>query len=118
MATGILFAALSSQAGAQAWPTKTIKVVVPLTAGSATDVMARIVFDQVSQQVGQSIVIENRPGAGNSIGMNAVAKADPDGYTILANSSSLTVSPAVRATMPLDTPNDLAAIIPLGNMRS
>ena len=89
---------------------------MPLTAGSATDVMARIVFDQVSQQVGQSIVIENRPGAGNSIGMNAVAKADPDGYTILANSSSHTVSPAVRATMPLDTPNDLAAIIPLGNM--
>ena len=116
LATGILFAVLSSQAGAQAWPTKTIKVVVPLTAGSATDVMARIVFDQVSQQVGQSIVIENRPGAGNSIGMNAVAKADPDGYTILANSSSHTVSPAVRATMPLDTPNDLAAIIPLGNM--
>ena len=116
LATGILFAVLSSQAGAQAWPTKTIKVVVPLTAGSATDVMARIVFDRVSQQVGQSIVIENRPGAGNSIGMNAVAKADPDGYTILANSSSHTVSPAVRATMPLDTPNDLAAIIPLGNM--
>ena len=66
--------------------------MVPLTPGSATDVMARIVFDQVSQQVGQPIVIENRPGAGNSIGMNAVAKADPDGYTILANSSSHTVS--------------------------
>jgi len=87
-----------------------------LTPGSASDVMARIVFDQVSQSVGQSIVIENRPGAGNSIGMNAVAKADPDGYTILANSSSHTVSPAVRATMPLDTANDLSAIIPLGNM--
>ena len=95
---------------------RSIKVVVPLTPGSATDVMARIVFDQVSQQVGQPIVIENRPGAGNSIGMNAVAKADPDGYTILANSSTHTVSPAVRATMPLDTANDLAAIIPLGNM--
>ena len=102
--------------GAAAWPTKPIKVVVPLTPGSATDVMARIVFDQVSQQVGQPIVIENRPGAGNSIGMNAVAKAEPDGYTILANSSSHTVSPAVRATMPLDTANDLSAIIPLGNM--
>ena len=110
--------ALTGPDGAQAqnWPTKTIKVVVPLTAGSATDVMARIVFDQVSQQVGQSIVIENRPGAGNSIGMNAVAKAEPDGYTILANSSTHTVSPAVRETMPLDTVNDLSAIIPLGNM--
>lgn len=101
---------------AQAWPSKPIKVVVPLTPGSATDVMARILFDEMSRQVGQPIVIENRPGAGNSIGMNAVAKADPDGYTILANSSSHTVSPAVRATMPLDTANDLSAIIPLGNM--
>ena len=116
LAFGILFIALTGDGFAQAWPTKTIKVVVPLTPGSATDVMARIVFDQVSQQVGQSIVIENRPGAGNSIGMNAVAKAEPDGYTILANSSSHTVSPAVRATMPLDTANDLAAVIPLGNM--
>ena len=101
---------------AQAWPTKPVKVIIPLTPGSATDVMARIVFDEVSRQVGQPFVIENRPGAGNSIGMNAVAKADPDGYTILANSSTHTVSPAVRATMPLDTANDLSAIIPLGNM--
>ncbi len=116
LASGILFVALSGQVWAQAWPTKPVKVVVPLTPGSATDVMARIVFDEVSRQVGQPIVIENRPGAGNSIGMNAVAKADPDGYTILANSSSHTVSPAVRATMPLDTANDLSAVIPLGNM--
>jgi tripartite-type tricarboxylate transporter receptor subunit TctC len=120
LAFGILVVALSSpgsaQSASQAWPSKTIKVVVPLTPGSASDVMARIVFDQVSQSVGQPIVIENRPGAGNSIGMNAVAKAEPDGYTILVNSSTHTVSPAVRATMPLDTANDLAAIIPLGNM--
>jgi tripartite-type tricarboxylate transporter receptor subunit TctC len=75
---GILILALSShlalssngfaQPGSPPWPTKTIKVVIPLTAGSASDVMARIVFDQVSQSVGQPIVIENRPGAGNSIG--------------------------------------------------
>jgi tripartite-type tricarboxylate transporter receptor subunit TctC len=108
--------AFTAPAFAQAWPAKPIRVIIPLTAGSATDVMARIVFDEVSKQVGQPIVIENRPGAGNSIGMNAVAKADPDGYTILANSSTHTVSPAVRATMPLDTVNDLSGIVPLGNM--
>src|SRR6185295_1153861 len=108
LAIALFAATCSGNALAQAWPTKSIKVVVPLTAGSATDVMARIVFDEVSRQVGQPIVVENRPGAGNSIGMNAVAKAEPDGYTILANSSSHTVSPAVRATMPLDTANDLA----------
>jgi len=116
LAVSLFITACATPVFAQAWPTKPIKVVVPLTPGSATDVMARIVFDEVSRQVGQPIVIENRPGAGNSIGMNAVAKAEPDGYTILANSSSHTVSPAVRATMPLDTANDLSAIIPLGNM--
>jgi tripartite-type tricarboxylate transporter receptor subunit TctC len=119
LALAILCAGLASESLAQGtaiWPTKPVKVVVPLTAGSATDVMARIVFEEVSKQVGQSIIIENRAGAGNSIGMNAVAKADPDGYTILANSSTHTVSPAVRATMPLNTTEDLSAIIPLGNM--
>jgi len=118
MAAALVALAIGSANNAQAqnWPAKPVKVVIPLTAGSATDVMARIVFDQVSQQLGQPFVIENRPGAGNSIGMNAVAKADPDGYTILANSSTHTVSPAVRETMPLDTANDLSAIIPFGNM--
>jgi tripartite-type tricarboxylate transporter receptor subunit TctC len=116
LAFGILFGLSHPLIAQDNWPSKPIKVVVPLTAGSATDVMARIVFDQVSQQIGQPIVIENRPGAGNSIGMNAVAKADPDGYTILANSSTHTVSPAVRASMPLNTTEDLSAIIPLGNM--
>jgi tripartite-type tricarboxylate transporter receptor subunit TctC len=116
LAFTVLLTALAGPAIAQDWPSKPIRVVVPLTAGSATDVMARIVFDQVSKQVGQPIIIENRPGAGNSIGMAAVAKADPDGYTILANSSTHTVSPAVRATMPLNTTEDLSAIIPLGNM--
>src|SRR6186997_192498 len=96
-AIAVFASGTTSAALAQAWPTKPIKVVVPLTAGSASDVMARIVFDEVSKQVGQAIIIENRPGAGNSIGMNAVAKAEPDGYTILVNSSSHTVSPAVRA---------------------
>ena len=83
---------------AQAWPTKPIRVVVPLTAGSASDVMGRIVADQLSQQLGQPIIVENRPGAGNTIGMSAVAKAEPDGYTLLVNSSTHTVTPATRST--------------------
>src|SRR5688572_19702015 len=116
LALTLFTVALGGPALGQAWPTKPVKVVIPLTAGRATDVMARIVFDEVSKQVGQPFILENRPGAGKSIGMNAVAKADPDGYTILANSSTHTVSPAVRATMPLDTANDLSAIIPIGNM--
>ena len=105
----------ATQGWAQAWPAKPIRLIVPLTAGSATDVMARLVMDQVSVQLGQPIVLENRPGAGNTIGMSAVAKADPDGYTILANSSTHTVTPATRSNLGFEM-TDLAAIVPLGNM--
>src|SRR5512132_528126 len=104
-----------TQSWAQAWPTKPIRLIVPLTAGSATDVMARLVMDQVSAQLGQPFIVENRPGAGNTIGMSAVAKADPDGYTILANSSTHTVTPATRSNLGFEM-TDLAAVIPFGNM--
>jgi tripartite-type tricarboxylate transporter receptor subunit TctC len=106
----------ASAASAQGWPTRPIRAVVPLTAGAATDIMARTVLEQVSAQLSQPIVVENRPGAGNTIGMAAVAKADPDGYTILVNSSTHTVSPVTRSTLPFDAASDLAAVIPLGNM--
>jgi tripartite-type tricarboxylate transporter receptor subunit TctC len=112
----VVLAAWGGAAAGQVWPIKTIRAVVPLSAGSATDIVARTVLEQVGNQLGQTIVIENRPGAGNSIGMNAVAKADPDGYTILVNSSSHTVVAATNAALPFDTVRDLSAVIPLGNM--
>jgi tripartite-type tricarboxylate transporter receptor subunit TctC len=76
---------------------------------------SRLVLEQVSTQLGQPIVVDNRPGAGNTIGMGAVAKAEPDGYTILANSSTHTVTPATRSNLGFEI-SDLAPIIPLGNM--
>src|SRR5262245_42432443 len=103
-------------ASAQDWPTRPVRVIIPLTAGAATDIMARAVFEQVSQQLGQPFVIENRPGAGNTIGMAAVAQADGDGYTILANSSTHTVSPATRSKLSFNVLTDLSGVIPLGNM--
>jgi tripartite-type tricarboxylate transporter receptor subunit TctC len=120
LAIGLLLAGLGNvgtQAWAQAsaWPAKPIRVIVPLTAGSASDVMARLVMEQLSTQLGQPIVVENRPGAGNTIGMGAVAKAEPDGYTILVNSSTHTVTPATRANLGFEM-SDLAPIVPLGNM--
>jgi tripartite-type tricarboxylate transporter receptor subunit TctC len=105
----------SAQTSAPAWPSKPIRIIVPLTAGSASDVMGRIVADQLSAQLGQPIVVENRPGAGNTIGMSAVAKAEPDGYTLLINSSTHTVTPATRSNLGFEM-TDLAPIIPLGNM--
>ncbi len=106
-----------ASASAQTWPAKTIRAVVPLSAGSATDIVARTVLEQVSRQIGQPIIIENRTGAGNTIAMNLVAKADPDGYTILVNSAAHTMKQkAIYSSLPFDTARDLSPVIPLGNV--
>ena len=99
---------------AQSWPSKPLKVIVPFTAGSATDIMARTVTEPLSAQLGQPIVVENRPGAGGTIGAAIVAKSDPDGYTILVHSSSHTVTPSTYPNQPFDTVHDFAGITPLG----
>jgi tripartite-type tricarboxylate transporter receptor subunit TctC len=101
---------------AQPWPSKPIRVIIPFGAGSATDVVPRIVFDQLAPHLGQPIVVENRVGAGSTLGTAAVAKADADGYTLLATSSAHTITPAVYASLPYDPLTDFAAIIPLGTL--
>ena len=103
-------------ATAQTWPTKTIRVIVPLSAGSGADVAGRLITDHVGRQLGQTFVIENRPGGGNTIGMAVVAKADPDGYTVLANSSTHSVTTAIRETLPFNTTAELTPIIPFGSL--
>lgn len=111
---GILIAASGGSAAAQqAWPTRTIRAVVPINAGSATDIIARTVLDQLALQVGRPIVIENRGGAGGTIGANIVAKAAPDGYTILV-SGTLATAHAVFPSRPYDTLSDLVPVSPLG----
>ena len=83
----LMLAPLSAQA--QDWPAKQpIKIIVPFTPGSATDITARTVFEQVGKQISQTFVVENRGGAGTSLGMTMAAKAEPDGYTLLVNSAS------------------------------
>ncbi len=99
---------------AQNWPAKPVHVVVPFTPGSATDIMARTVSEKLSAELGQPFIVENRPGAGGTIGMAQVAKADPDGYTILVHSSSYTVTPSTYPNAPYDTLRDLAGVVPLG----
>ncbi len=108
--------AVQSPAFAQSWPTKPVKVVVPFSPGSATDIIARAVFDKVSASIGQPVVVENKVGAGGTLGMAEVARADADGHTILFNSSSHTVTPATYSSLPFDTLNDFAAIIPIANL--
>lgn len=101
-------------AWAQPWPTKPLRVIVPFTPGSATDIMARTVSERLSTQLGQPVVVENRPGAGGTIGVAAVAKAESDGYTLLVHSSSYTVTPSTYKNLPYDTLRDLTGIAPLG----
>lgn len=96
---------------AQEWPTKQpIKIVVPFTAGSATDITARTVFDQVGKQIGQTFVVENRGGAGTTIGSAVVAKANPDGYTLLVNSTSHVVVASTYAKLPFSVAGDFVAV--------
>ena len=106
--------AVHAGAQAQTWPTKPVRIIVPFTPGSGTDIMARTVSEKLSAQLGQPAVVENRPGAGGTIGAAQVAKAEPDGYTLLVHSSSYTVTPSTYGNLPYDTLRDLTGVVPLG----
>src|ERR1700694_3993427 len=101
-------------AWAQTWPAKPIRAIVPFTPGSSTDIMARTVSEKPSTHLAHPVTVENRPGAGGTIGMGIVAKADPDGYTVLVHSSSYTVTPSTYTDLPYDTLRDLTGVAPLG----
>ncbi len=103
-------------ARADAYPSKSIRVVVPYSAGSASDVLSRLVFDKLASEIGQTILIDNKPGAGGSIGEAIVARAEPDGYTLLETPSGHTNIPTLYPNAPFDTVNGFAAVVPLGNI--
>ena len=98
------------------WPTKSIRVVVPYAAGSATDLVPRTVFEQVGHQVGQSFIVENRPGGGTTIGSAQVKAAEPDGHTILVHSNAIVTVPAIQLNVPYDPVKDFSGLTPLGNV--
>jgi len=110
----IAIAAASLQAAAQQpYPNKAVRVIVSFTPGSSTDIVGRIVMQKVSEYWGQPAVVENRGGAGGSIGSAVVAAAAPDGYTLLINSNAHSVNPAIFAKLPYDTVKDFTDIVPL-----
>jgi tripartite-type tricarboxylate transporter receptor subunit TctC len=96
------------------WPTRPIQVVSPFSAGSANEIVGRVALDQVSRQIGQPFVIENRPGGGGTIGAAMVAKADPDGYTLLLHSASLSSQVVLHKTLPYDPIRDFEPIVLFG----
>ena len=114
-AAGMMLAlAGATGASAQAWPTRTITAIVPFAAGNAIDGVGRILLEELSRQLGQPVVIENRPGAGGTLGAAAVARAAPDGHTILLYSSSFSISHAIHANLPYDTLKDFIPVVPFG----
>jgi tripartite-type tricarboxylate transporter receptor subunit TctC len=104
----------ATDAGAESWPAKPVHAIVPFAAGSSTDIVPRVVFEQLSQQLGQPIVVENRAGAGGTIGAAAVAKSEPDGYTVLVSGSAHTIAPALYPKLGYHPGHDFAAVVPLG----
>lgn len=116
IATIVALLSAATDGRAQDWPTRDIRVIVPVSAGSAADIVARTVLDQLSRQLGQPMVVENRPGASSTIGARAVAHADPDGYTLLAISSAHTIAPATVPDLGYDAVKDFAAVTSLGSM--
>ncbi len=112
-----LFAALPAHSQ-EPYPSRTLRIVVPFTPGSVTDIMARSVSERLSSSLGQPVIVENRPGAGGTIGTALVAKAPPDGYTIAVVSAGYAVTPAIYDNLPYDPAKDLAGVIPLANLPS
>ena len=100
----------AAQASAQSWPTRAIRLVVPFGAGGGTDNLARIIEPFVSKALGQPLVIENRPGGGSVIGMDAVAKAAPDGYTLVMTDTSIALNPSLQKNLPYDTLKDFEPV--------
>jgi len=99
---------------AQAWPDRPIRAYIPFGAGSATDIIPRTVFDALSAELGQQIIVVNKGGAGGTLGIGEVVHANPDGYTILANSSAHAIAPFIVPNFPFDLKRDLSGVLMIG----
>ena len=102
LAAAIVLIGSATSAFAQSYPTRPVTVVVPYAVGGTTDIVARLVGTQMGTSLGQSVVVDNRVGGGGNIGWGAVARAAPDGYTLLTTDMSFTIAPALGAKQPFD----------------
>jgi tripartite-type tricarboxylate transporter receptor subunit TctC len=109
-AIGVAVAMTAGSAMAQAWPSKPISLIVPFPAGGTTDVLARALADKLTQSLGQTVIVESKPGAGATLGADYVAKARPDGYTLLVGAVHHTIASSVYKKLPYDFQKDFAPI--------
>jgi tripartite-type tricarboxylate transporter receptor subunit TctC len=105
--------AIMPEAGS-AWPTQPIRIIVPYPAGGLSDVFARLIADRLGQALGQSVVVDNRPGGNTIIGTQASVQAPADGYTLLLTNAALSINPIITLNLPYDLDRDLAPVIYLG----
>jgi tripartite-type tricarboxylate transporter receptor subunit TctC len=110
IAAGALFAAIAAPASAQAYPAKPVKIVVPFPPGGAVDTVARVVGQKMSDQMGQPVIVDNRPGASANLGADVVAKSAPDGYTILLGANGLATNASLFSNLGFDALKDFAPI--------
>ena len=113
LVTALLLGGLSAGVGAQPFPSKPIRIVVPFPAGGTVDVLGRMIGAKMTESVGQPVLVDNRPGAGAIIGVDAVAKAAPDGHTLLLIPNALAIIPALYRKAPFDATKDFAAVTQL-----
>ena len=119
--TGVLAACLMWSAGAlaQGWPERSVRVVVPFPPGGATDIVARVIAQQVSKEIGQPVIVENKPGAGGTIGANDIVKDAPDGHTLLITTSSThAIAPHLNPTLKYDVARDFTPIAHIADAAS
>jgi tripartite-type tricarboxylate transporter receptor subunit TctC len=107
---------IAGLAQAQSWPTKPIKFIVPYPPGGGTDVIARIVQEPLAKELGQQVIIDNRGGAGGSIGSALAAQSPSDGYTVLFTLSSHTINPAIYTKLPFDTEKDFSSVVTVASL--
>ncbi len=114
--TGMLCALAASTAQAQAYPTRVVRMIVPFAPGGNTDIIARVFAPKMSEMIGQQIIIDNRGGAGGTIGTEIAAKSPPDGYTLIMVSAGHTINPAMIKKLPYDSIRDFAPISVIANV--
>ena len=105
-----LLAALPLAASAQSYPSKPLRLIVPVTTGGPSDIVARILGERLSTSLGQPVIIENKPGASQTVGADYVAKAKPDGYTLLQAAANMAINPILMPNLPYDTAKDFAPV--------
>ena len=110
IAAAAVAALVATGAFAQGWPQKPVKLVVPVTTGGPSDLVARMLADKLATSLGKPVIVENRPGASQTVGANAVAKSDPDGYTLLQAAANMAINPILMSDLPFDTMKDFAPV--------